>query len=79
MMVMTRLGAAMPSIGQDWLLPSFLAPVLGGTLLAGGFVSIVGTSLGALLKSDDPFRPARSCRSAISGFSFSWASSCFSP
>jgi ribose transport system permease protein len=49
LMLMTWLGAAMPSIGQDWLLPSFLAPVLGGTLLAGGMVSIVGTILGALL------------------------------
>jgi ribose transport system permease protein len=49
MMLLTRLGAAMPSIGQDWLLPSFLAPVLGGTLLSGGAVSIVGTILGALL------------------------------
>ncbi|HSU98848.1 MAG TPA: ABC transporter permease [Roseiarcus sp.] len=49
LMLMTRLGAAMPSIGEDWLLPSFVAPVLGGTLLAGGFVSIVGTMLGALL------------------------------
>ena len=49
LMLMTRLGAAMPSIGEDWLLPSFVAPVLGGTLLAGGFVSIIGTMLGALL------------------------------
>jgi ribose transport system permease protein len=49
LMLLTRLGAAMPSIGQDWLLPSFLAPVLGGTLLAGGAVSVVGTMLGALL------------------------------
>jgi ribose transport system permease protein len=49
MMLMTRLGAAMPSVGQDWLLPSFLAPVLGGTLLSGGAVSIIGTMLGALL------------------------------
>ena len=49
LMLMTWLGAAMPSVGQDWLLPSFLAPVLGGTLLAGGMVSIVGTMLGALL------------------------------
>jgi ribose transport system permease protein len=31
------------------LLPSFLAPVLGGTLLSGGAVSIVGAALGALL------------------------------
>jgi ribose transport system permease protein len=49
LMLLTRLGAAMPSIGQDWLLPSFLAPVLGGTLLSGGAVSIVGAALGALL------------------------------
>lgn len=49
LMLMTRLGAAMPSVGQDWLLPSFLAPVLGGTLLAGGGVSVVGAVLGALI------------------------------
>jgi ribose transport system permease protein len=49
LMLMTRLGAAMPSIGQDWLLPSFLAPVLGGTLLSGGVISVIGTILGALL------------------------------
>ena len=51
-LVVARLGAAMPSTGgQDWLLPSFLGPVLGGTLLSGGFVSVVGTALGALLVS----------------------------
>lgn len=49
LMLVARLGAAMPSIGQDWLLPSFLAPVLGGTLLSGGAVSVIGTMLGALL------------------------------
>lgn len=49
LMLVFRLGAAMPSIGQDWLLPSFLAPVLGGTLLSGGYVSVVGTILGAML------------------------------
>lgn len=50
LLVVARLGAAMPSVGgQDWLLPSFLGPVLGGTLLSGGFVSVVGTGLGALL------------------------------
>ena len=36
-------------IGVDWLLPAFLAPVLGGTPLGGGAVSVVGTVLGALL------------------------------
>jgi ribose transport system permease protein len=34
-------------LGQDWLLPAFLAPVLGGTLLSGGRVSVIGTLLGA--------------------------------
>lgn len=49
-LLVTRLGAAMPSVGgESWLLPSFLGPVLGGTLLSGGFVSVIGTMLGALL------------------------------
>jgi len=46
-MVTARLAAALPSVGADWLLPSFLAPVLGGTLLIGGHVSVIGTLLGA--------------------------------
>lgn len=51
-MLTSRLGAAMPSVGgDDWLLPSFLAPVLGGTALAGGMVSVIGTMLGAALVS----------------------------
>ncbi len=53
LLVVTRNGAAIPSmagqLGQDWLLPAFLGPVLGGTLLTGGRVSVVGTFLGALL------------------------------
>jgi ribose transport system permease protein len=51
LMVTARTGAAVPSmagqLGQDWLLPAFLAPVLGGTLLSGGRVSVIGTLLGA--------------------------------
>ena len=51
LMVTARTGAAVPSmagqLGQDWLLPAFLAPVLGGTLLSGGRVSVFGTLLGA--------------------------------
>ncbi|XVU21691.1 ABC transporter permease [Actinoplanes sp. CA-054009] len=42
-------GAFSASIGDGFLLPSFLAPVLGGTLLAGGAVSVLGTVLGATL------------------------------
>jgi ribose transport system permease protein len=52
LMLTARLGAAMPAVaGDDWLLPSFLAPVIGGTSLAGGAVSVIGTILGALLVS----------------------------
>ena len=38
-------------LGQDWLLPAFLGPVLGGTQLAGGRVSVLGAFLGAALVS----------------------------
>ena len=31
------------------MLPSFLGPVLGGTLLAGGSVAVLGTFIGTLL------------------------------
>jgi ribose transport system permease protein len=48
-MLVSRLGSALPNIGEDWLLPSFAAPIVGGTLLSGGAVSVVGTLLGALL------------------------------
>ena len=50
LMVVARLGAAVPSVGgEEWLLPSFLGPVLGGTLLSGGVVAVVGTMIGAAL------------------------------
>ncbi|MEM0906039.1 MAG: ABC transporter permease [Pseudomonadota bacterium] len=53
LMLTARNGAALPSmagqLGIDWLLPAFLAPVLGGTLLTGGTISVVGTFLGAAL------------------------------
>ena len=48
-MIVSRLGSALPSIGENWLLPSFAAPVVGGTLLSGGAVAVFGTLLGALL------------------------------
>src|SRR5260370_34714329 len=52
LMLTAHLGAAMPAVaGDDWLLPSFLAPVIGGTSLAGGAASVIGTILGALLVS----------------------------
>jgi ribose transport system permease protein len=53
LLVVARTGAAIPSmagqLGQDWLLLAFLGPVLGGTLLSGGRVSVIGTLLGAIL------------------------------
>ncbi|MCO5220793.1 MAG: ABC transporter permease [Thermomicrobiales bacterium] len=48
-MIVSRLGSALPSIGENWLLPSFAAPIVGGTLLSGGAVAVFGTLLGALL------------------------------
>lgn len=48
-MLVSRLGSALPSVGEDWLLPSFAAPIVGGTLLSGGAVAVVGTLLGAIL------------------------------
>ena len=56
LMTTARTGAAIPSmagdLGQDWLLPAFLGPVLGGTLLAGGRVSVLGAFLGSMLVSE---------------------------
>ena len=43
----SKLAAAQVSIGDNWLLYSFAAPILGGTLLSGGKVSIIGTLIGA--------------------------------
>jgi ribose transport system permease protein len=48
-MLTARLSSAVQTIGTDWTLPSFLAPVLGGTILSGGVVSPFGTLLGGIL------------------------------
>lgn len=48
MVLVSTLGSAQASLGATWLLPSFAAPVLGGTLLSGGRVSVAGTVLGAV-------------------------------
>jgi ribose transport system permease protein len=51
-LLITKIGGALPSAaGDEWLLPSFLGPVLGGTLLGGGSVSVVGSMIGAGLVS----------------------------
>lgn len=44
-----RLGTAEPTIGANWLLASFAAPVIGGALLSGGHISVVGTLIAALI------------------------------
>ncbi len=48
-MLISMLGSAIPSIGGDWLLISFAAPAIGGTVISGGFVSVFGTLMGGLL------------------------------
>jgi ribose transport system permease protein len=42
-------GSVNASIGDDLLLPSFAAPIIGGVALAGGMVSVTGTVLAAFL------------------------------
>ena len=47
----SSIGSFTPAIGSEFMLTSFLGPILGGTLLTGGVVSIVGTALGITLTS----------------------------
>ena len=42
-------GSFSAAIGSEFMLPSFLGPVLGGTLLTGGSVAVFGTMMGTLL------------------------------
>lgn len=49
MIVLARLGSAQPTVGAEWLLFSFAAPLIGGTKLDGGQVNVLGTVLGAIL------------------------------
>lgn len=44
-----RLQLGQPTIGDDWLILSFAAPVIGGAILTGGHVSVGGTFLGVTL------------------------------
>lgn len=48
-LVVARLQIGQPSIGDDWLILSFAAPVIGGAILAGGHVSTVATFLGVVI------------------------------
>ena len=49
MMLVARLQIGQPTIGDDWLISSFAAPVIGGAVLAGGHVSVVGTFFGVVI------------------------------
>ncbi len=48
-MLVGRLQIGQPSIGDDWLILSFAAPVIGGAVLTGGHVSVAGTVLGVVI------------------------------
>lgn len=49
MLLVARLQIGQPSIGDDWLILSFAAPVIGGAVLAGGHVSVTATFLGVVV------------------------------
>ena len=49
MVAVARLGTAEPTIGADWLLASFAAPVIGGAVLSGGHVSVIGTMIAVVI------------------------------
>ncbi|MCW2709563.1 MAG: transporter permease, partial [Frankiales bacterium] len=42
-------GSVNASIGDDLLLPSFAAPIIGGVALTGGVVAVLGTCLAAFI------------------------------
>ena len=46
---MAQLHEANPSAGTGWLIQSFTLPIIGGTLLTGGEVSIVGILVAGLI------------------------------
>jgi ribose transport system permease protein len=48
-MLVGRLQLGQPTIGDDWLILSFAAPVIGGAVLTGGHVSVAGTLLGVTI------------------------------
>jgi ribose transport system permease protein len=48
-MLVARLQLGQPSIGDDWLILSFAAPVIGGASLSGGHVSVFGTLFGVVI------------------------------
>jgi len=49
MLAVARLQLGQPTIGDDWLILSFAAPVIGGAVLAGGHISVMGTCMGVII------------------------------
>jgi ribose transport system permease protein len=47
--LVARLQIGQPTIGDEWLILSFAAPVIGGAVLSGGHVSVAGTVLGVAI------------------------------
>jgi ribose transport system permease protein len=48
-LAVAQLGSAQPSIGTDWLITSFAAPIIGGAALTGGHISVAATALAVVL------------------------------
>ena len=48
-MLAAKLQIGQPTIGDDWLISSFAAPVIGGAVLSGGRVSVPGTFFGVVI------------------------------
>jgi ribose transport system permease protein len=48
-MFICRLSTGQPTIGEEWLLPSVTAAIIGGTSLSGGQGGVIGTLFGAAL------------------------------
>src|SRR5260370_19519695 len=51
-MLVARLQLGQPSIGDDWLILSFAAPVIGGAALSGGHVDALGTLFRGVIVPD---------------------------
>jgi ribose transport system permease protein len=50
-LIASRLNSAQPALGQGYELDAIAAVVIGGTSLAGGRGSVLGTIIGALIMS----------------------------
>jgi ribose transport system permease protein len=48
-LAVAQLGSAQPTIGADWLLLSFAAPIIGGAALTGGHISVLGAMFAVFL------------------------------